>query len=806
MNWRLFIVLFVLAALAIPGLSYVEERFTLPRVINESTNIVLMKVKRVNKEKKLIIYEKVADLKGKHETLEIKHNVGVGGFNEYETKAPIEWAEVGKLAVFFHNGAASETCIGKYWYQCYPGGDWWNHSHGEPFMCRTYCGDIEGLKTAIEKLLKDEDVIVPATAGKTDRRIQKVKCSMKKPLDYIVVEPPNIEKTKLEGIAGFSDMIELPRPQGALVGAIPVDLDNDGYTDLLLVGSESLVLLHNDKKGNFEDWTDKWGLGGELGCKAASFADYNRSGRLSLFTSTGKLFTNTGTKFKDDSNFLPKTPERVDNPGEAMAWTDFDNDGLPDIICSVGARGLAAFRNTGGKNGTWFEDLSAKVGLGPDGLGLEPANYLSTIDISGNGKVGFILNLQHPLVVVNKGGFFEEAKEHGIDFPALPRPALAPAHYLNDGRLALFVTSNERTGMIRDWSVIGTFNEAEDKKLPEPAKLNPSDHPEIRMGTDLWRWNSIRAKASGALEFRRGQPSPNASYAYAAFEWSKDEKIVLNIGSENGIRVWLNGKEVHKFEGKRTYQPDIDMPDVDVKEGTNVILLKVFDEGPVWRSSVRPAPRNLYPPPAVQFYQRDPKGKYADITSTTGDLSQLRADAISAVWADLDNDGLQDLLVTSKNGLLRYYHNLGDGKFRYATAELGLEQKFKATGCIVADFNHDGLPDLVLLGNDPDPCAVLFGKLKGKKTPLTVRCAGPDSAIDALVKVVDGNGKLIAQQFLGGGDGRNLQIATQARFALTPGKYRVEVRYSSGAVRSREVEIGATPVWETVDEKSAAKK
>src|SRR5436190_12457891 len=57
--------------------AYVEERYTLARVVNESTNIVLVRVEKVNKEKKLIYYRKVADLKGKHEPDLIKHNVGV---------------------------------------------------------------------------------------------------------------------------------------------------------------------------------------------------------------------------------------------------------------------------------------------------------------------------------------------------------------------------------------------------------------------------------------------------------------------------------------------------------------------------------------------------------------------------------------------------------------------------------------------------------------------------------------------------------------------------------------------------------
>src|SRR4051794_35849601 len=53
-------------------LAYVEERYTLPRVINESTNIVVLQVEKVNKERKLIFYKKIADLKGNHPTEVIK--------------------------------------------------------------------------------------------------------------------------------------------------------------------------------------------------------------------------------------------------------------------------------------------------------------------------------------------------------------------------------------------------------------------------------------------------------------------------------------------------------------------------------------------------------------------------------------------------------------------------------------------------------------------------------------------------------------------------------------------------------------
>ena len=99
--------------------AYIEIPYTLGRCIAESSHIVLVEVEQVNKEKNLIIFKKVKDLKGKHPTKEIKHNIGKGGFHPREWQNIMAWAEAGKKAVFFHNGGASETCIGTYWYQCY---------------------------------------------------------------------------------------------------------------------------------------------------------------------------------------------------------------------------------------------------------------------------------------------------------------------------------------------------------------------------------------------------------------------------------------------------------------------------------------------------------------------------------------------------------------------------------------------------------------------------------------------------------------------------------------------------------------
>src|SRR5437773_904093 len=125
-----------------PASGYVEAPMSLGSVVSQSTNICLMTVTQVDRAKNLVIYQKVRDIKGKHPTDVIKHNIGRGGLRPDEWKPPIDWAEPGRLAVFFHNGGASETCIGNWWYQAYTGGEWWNHSHGEPYLLRSYAGQV----------------------------------------------------------------------------------------------------------------------------------------------------------------------------------------------------------------------------------------------------------------------------------------------------------------------------------------------------------------------------------------------------------------------------------------------------------------------------------------------------------------------------------------------------------------------------------------------------------------------------------------------------------------------------------------
>lgn len=200
-------VLLVLVLFSGRAAAYIEAPHTLGLVVGDSSHIVLMQVVGVNKEKGLIVYRKVLDLKNKHPQNDIKHNIGKRGFHPREWQTVMNWAQEGKMALFFHNGGASETCIGGYWYQCYPEGEWWGMSHAEPFLLRTFIGQPETLAEHVKAMLQNKEVIVTALqdGNKNDLHLRKgklirMKASLKR-LDWN-------QRRDFAGVGGDGEPIE----------------------------------------------------------------------------------------------------------------------------------------------------------------------------------------------------------------------------------------------------------------------------------------------------------------------------------------------------------------------------------------------------------------------------------------------------------------------------------------------------------------------------------------------------------------------------------------------------------------------
>jgi len=59
------------------------------------------------------------------------------------------------------------------------------------------------------------------------------------------------------------------------------------------------------------------------------------------------------------------------------------------------------------------------------------------------------------------------------------------------------------------------------------------------------------------------------------------------VGSNDGVKVWWNGVQVHGFEDARPLTADQDKLRVSVKAGWNTLMLAVYQRGGAWGACAR---------------------------------------------------------------------------------------------------------------------------------------------------------------------------------------------------------------------------
>ncbi len=62
---------------------------------------------------------------------------------------------------------------------------------------------------------------------------------------------------------------------------------------------------------------------------------------------------------------------------------------------------------------------------------------------------------------------------------------------------------------------------------------------------------------------------------------------VLEIGSNDGVKVWLNGEQIHALNVGRTLTPGEDVLDVTLRPGDNTLMMAVFQQGGDWNACAR---------------------------------------------------------------------------------------------------------------------------------------------------------------------------------------------------------------------------
>jgi putative heme-binding domain-containing protein len=136
-------------------------------------------------------------------------------------------------------------------------------------------------------------------------------------------------------------------------------------------------------------------------------------------------------------------------------------------------------------------------------------------------------------------------------------------------------------------------------KLPPEATLGSPDFSATFAGPGdkQLKWEVVQATGdafpavdSVAFDRSRGMPNENvAHYAVVLVESAAEQPATLEIGSDDGVVVWVNGNEVLRKNVSRAMEPKQEQVQTTLKPGRNIVALKVINGGVPggWTTTIR---------------------------------------------------------------------------------------------------------------------------------------------------------------------------------------------------------------------------
>src|ERR1043166_943014 len=404
----------------------------------------------------------------------------------------------------------------------------------------------------------------------------------------------------------------LPETMGA--GAAFLDYDNDGWQDILLVNSTGWpgdkgaktypALYHNNHDGTFTDVTRASGLAVEMYGIGVAVGDFDNDGNDDIYiTCVGQnhLFRNLGGgKFQDVTQ-----KAGVADPGfsTSAVWFDYDHDGKLDLFV---AHYVA-----------WSPETDVTCTL--DGTN---KSYCTPQKYKG----------QTSRLFHNRGnGTFEDVTQKaGIYDPAGKSLGVALLDYNDDGWLDLFVADDTEPNHLYKNNGNGTFT---DEALTAGVAFGESGAARAGLGVD-----AADSGGSGRQSIVIGNfPSESMALYH-----NDGGGLFTDEARSSGI-----GKMSEQSLTFATFFFDYDL------DG----LLDIFAvNGHVSDDIQKVQPRVRYAQPPHLFHNLGRK-KFEEVTEKVGHLLGRAIVGRGAAYADFDNDGDLDLLVTANNGPARLYRN-----------------------------------------------------------------------------------------------------------------------------------------------------
>ena len=401
-----------------------------------------------------------------------------------------------------------------------------------------------------------------------------------------------------------------------LGGVVVIDFDNDGWPDIYATNGAALPslqksdprfhnrLYRNNRDGTFADVTQRAGISGKGYSMGAAVGDFDNDGWEDLYVvgvNENLLYRNNGDGTFADITRIAGVDGR-DGSGRklwsvAAAWLDYDNDGDLDLWVSNYCE--------------WSPGSDPVCG----GLARSARTYCSPDSYRG----------QPNLLYRNEGGqtFKDVSVETGVGKLVGKGMGVAVSDFNNDGYPDVFVAhDNARNQLFRN-TANGRFEEI---GIPAGVAFNGDGRHISGMGADFRDYDGDGRPDIVMTGLRR-----------ETFELFRnvDGQEFADVSAESGIL--------------RLSQP---------WSGWSCAFVDFDNDG--WRDFfVANGDLDVGGPQPNRLFRNNGRGHFVDVSSEAGPDLQVARLHRGAAFADLDNDGRVDVVVSALNEPLEVLMNRG---------------------------------------------------------------------------------------------------------------------------------------------------